>query len=49
MKQNSTAWKFRTQNLVTTFTLTLRINLEYFPKSIVGILYIISKFEKSGV
>ena len=38
MKQDSAAWKFRTQNLKTTCTLTLRTNLEYLLKSILGIL-----------
>ena len=49
MKQDSTAWKFRTQNLVTTYTLTLRINLEHFLESIVYILYIVLNLGKSGV
>ena len=35
MKQDLTTWKFRTQNLVVTYTLTLRTNFEYFPKSII--------------
>ena len=41
------AWKFGTQNLVATCTLTLRKHLEYFPKSILGKLYIASKLWKS--
>ena len=45
MKQDSTAWKFRTQNLVTTYTLTLRINLEHFLESILDILYIFRSSE----
>ena len=45
MKQDSTAWKFITQNLVVTYTLNLRINLEYFLKSILGILL---SFRNSG-
>ena len=49
MKQDSTAWKFRTQNLVATCIMTLRINLEYFSKSILGILYIVLKLGKLGV
>ena len=43
MKQDSIAWKFRTQNLVTTYTMTLRINLEYLLESILDMLYIFSK------
>ena len=43
------AWKFRTQNLVATYTLTLRTNLEHFLESIIDILYIISKLGKSEV
>ena len=39
MKQDSTTWKFRTQNLVVTYTLTLRKNLEYFPNFILDILF----------
>ena len=43
MKQiHQVAWKFWTQNLVGTYTLTLRQNLEHFLKSILSILYIIS-------
>ena len=42
MKQNSIVWKFGTQNMVATYTLTLRKNLEYFLKSILGMLYVIS-------
>ena len=49
MKQDSTAWKFRTQNLVATYTLILRTNLEYLPKSILDILYIFLKLGKSRV
>ena len=49
MKQDSVAWKFRTQNLMVTYTLTLRTNLEHFPESILYILYIISNIEKSRV
>ena len=49
MKQDSTTWKFRTQNLVATYTLTLRTNLEYSLESILDILYIFSKLEKLGV
>ena len=51
MKQDSTIWKFKTQNLVTTYTLTLRINLEHFLESILDILYIFrrSKSQKSNV
>ena len=40
MKQDSAAWKFRTQNLVVTYTLNLRKNLEHFLESILDILYI---------
>ena len=44
------AWKFGIgQNLMITCTLMLRQTLEYFLKSILGILYIISKLEMSGV
>ena len=46
MKEDSTTWKFGTQNLMVTRTLTLRKNLEYFPKSILDILYI--SFRSSG-
>ena len=49
MKQDSTIWKFRTQNLVATYTLTLRKNFENFPESILDILYIISKLMKLRV
>ena len=49
MKQDSAAWKFRTQNLVATCTLNLRTNFEYFPKSILGILYVVLKLGKLGV
>ena len=49
MKQDSAAWKFGTQNLVATYTLTLRTNLEYFAKSILDMLYIISKLRKPRV
>ena len=38
MKKDSTAWKFITQNLVVTYTLNSRINLEHFSKSISDIL-----------
>ena len=48
-KIHQVAWKFKTQNLVVTCTLNLRKNLEYFPKSILVILYIISKLGKSRV
>ena len=34
MKQDLATWKFRTQNLMITYTLTLRINLEDFSDSI---------------
>ena len=36
----------RTQNLGTTYTMTLRWKFEYFPRSFLGMLYIILKFEK---
>ena len=49
MKRDSAVWKFRTQNLMTIYTLTLKINLEHFPKSILDILYIVLKLRKSGV
>ena len=49
MKQDLAAWKFRTQNLVVTCTLILRINLEYFPKFILDRLYTVSKIGKWGV
>ena len=49
MKQDSVVWKFRTQNLVIAYTLTLRTNLEHFLESIIYILYIVSKLGKSGV
>ena len=49
MKQDSTAWKFRTQNLVVTYIMTLRKNLEHFSESILDIPYILSKIEKSEV
>ena len=41
MKQDSTAWKFGTHNLVAICTLALREILEYFLKSILGKLYYI--------
>ena len=37
------AWKFGTQNLVATYTLTLMKRLEYFQKSILGKPYIVLK------
>ena len=49
MKQDSTTWKIRTQNLVATYTLILRINLEKFTKSILIIPYIILKLRKLEV
>ena len=49
MKQDSVVWKFRTQNLVIAYTLTLRTNLEHFKESILYIIYIILKLGKSGV
>ena len=49
MKQDSTTWKIKTQNLVATYIMTLRKNFENFLKSILGILYIISKLGKSRV
>ena len=49
MKQDSTIWKFRTQNLLATYTLTLRTDFENFPESILDILYIISKLMKLRV
>ena len=49
MKKDSTAWKFRTQNLVATYILTLRTNLGHLPESILDIPYIISKIKKSEV
>ena len=49
MKQDSIAWKFRTQNLVTTYTMTLRINLEYLLESLLDMLYIFSKLGKLEV
>ena len=45
MKQDSATWKFETQNLVATCTLIFRKNLEYFLKSILGILL---SFRNSG-
>ena len=49
IKQDSTIWKFRTQNLLATYTLTLRTDFENFPESILDILYIISKLMKLRV
>ena len=49
MKQDSTAWKFRTQNLVVTYTLTLRTNFENLLESILDIIYIVSNLGKSEV
>ena len=51
MKQiHQVAWKFGTQNLVTTCTLTLKQNLEHFSKYILSKLYyIILKLWKSGI
>ena len=37
MKQDSVAWKFRTQNLIVIYSLTLRTNLEHFSESILYI------------
>ena len=50
MKQDSTAWKFITQNLMVTYTLPLRTNLKHFLESIFDILYIFrsSESEKSN-
>ena len=45
-KIHQVAWKFKTQNLVVTYTLILRKNLEYLLKSILSILYVISKLGK---
>ena len=47
-KIHQVAWKFRTQNLVATYS-HFEANLEHFLKSILGILYIVSKLGKSGV
>ena len=49
MKQDSIAWKFRTQNLVATYILTLMTNLEHFLKSILDMTYMILKLENLGV
>ena len=49
MKQVLAAWKFITQNLMVTYTFILRKNFEYFPESILYILYTVSKLEKSRV
>ena len=49
IKQDSTTWKFRTQNLVATYTLNLRRNLEHFLMFILGMLYIVLKLKKLGV
>ena len=50
MKQiHQAVWKFRTQNLVASCTLTLKWNLEHFMKSILGKLYIISNLWKSWI
>ena len=38
-----------TQILAATYTMTLRWFLEYFPRSFLGILYIVSKLKKSGI
>ena len=47
---NKFAWKLGTQNLVATSTLTLRRNLEHFPKSILGKLYTFeAKWSKKNV
>ena len=48
MKQDSTAWKFRTQNMVVTYTLTLRTNFELFLEFILDIIYIVSKLGGLG-
>ena len=46
MKQiHQVEWKFGTQNLVATCTLTLKQTLEHFPKSILGKLYIFRSLE----
>ena len=49
MKQDSTAWKFITQNLVVTYTLILRTNLDHFIESILDIIYIFLQLEKLKV
>ena len=49
MKQDSVAWKFRTQKPDDNIYFDLEENLEYFPESILYILYIISNIEKSRV
>ena len=49
MKQDSVAWKFRTQKPDDNIYFDLEENLEYFPESILYIPYIILKLEKSGV
>ena len=41
--------EIRTQKFDGIYTLTLRTNLEYFLKTIIYILYIVSKHRKSGV
>ena len=50
MKQiHQVVWKYGTQNMMVTYILSLRQNLEYFLKFILGILYTVSKLEKLGV
>ena len=49
VKQDLVAWKFITQNLVATYTVTLKTNLAYFLKSILDIPYISLKLRKLEV
>ena len=49
MKQDLATWKFITQNLMVTYTLHLRTNLEHFLESILYILYILLKLGRAGV
>ena len=49
MNQDSTIWKFKTQNLVATYTINLRTKFENFLESILDTPYIVSKFGKSRV
>ena len=49
MKQDSAAWKFRTQKYDDNIYSDLRTNSEYFLESILYILYVVSKLGKSGI
>ena len=49
MGNDLAAWKFITQNLVATYTVTWKINLAYFLKSILSIVYIVLNIGNAGL